>query len=160
MAQLTDIFDFHRDQQIDRAVIVSQCLHGENVDVLVGEERCDIFQQANPVKRLNPERSNEGFILPRAPGNRDQALRLADIGDVRTIDPVNGDAASPGDKTDDLIAKNRIAALGQIGQKSPTPWTLRRNGTVGERIPSWVAIVSRTLVSLSLCAIACGEIAP
>ena len=118
---------------------------------------------SRPTRSQALTRIATGKVSPRlvAPGDRDQPLRVGQVGDVGAVGAVDGDAAAAGDVADDLVAVDRLAAGGQVGQQVADAHHLepRRRarglamcGGGGEHVlaPS----------SPSLTAIGWGEIAP
>ena len=51
-----DVLDFDRDSEADGAVVVGHRLHIDDVDLLVGQQRADVLEQADPVPGAHMDR--------------------------------------------------------------------------------------------------------
>ena len=92
-------------------------IHRGNVDLALGKYLGNIHKHADAVVRIN---LNFGGVFLRArlcfrllPLGFNQALTLFlwQIHHIDAVRPVDRDTASPCDKSDDLVARNRAAAL-------------------------------------------------
>src|SRR3569833_1985554 len=105
-AQICDTGDLHREGHVGEVLLlVGPCLHGNHVDLVVGQHRGNVAQQAVAVDCDNAYVDGIGILLP-APLDLDEALRaLVPIAQhVATIAAMDGDAAAAGDVADDGLA--------------------------------------------------------
>src|SRR3569832_1048193 len=118
-AQIGDTGDLHREGHVGEVLLlVGPWLHGNHVDLVVGQHRGNVAQQAVAVDCDNAYVDGIGILLP-APLHLDEALRaLVPIAQhVATIAAMDGDAAAAGDVADDALARHRFAAARELGHE-------------------------------------------
>ena len=88
---------------------------GEDVHPLVGEHPGDVGEQLVPVERLDLDGDQEHRAGRAGPLDLDQPLRLAlEVLGVGAVVAVHADPAGAGDEAEDLVARHRGAAPGQL----------------------------------------------
>src|ERR1022692_4953508 len=104
-----------------------------DVGVSVADHGGDLFQHAEAVVAQQRDfyRIGNGLaIFVSRPKDVDAAVGLVEkIGDVGTVDGVNGHALAARDIADDGLAANRVTTLGAIDEQVPGP--ARHDGVAG-----------------------------
>src|SRR3569623_3324010 len=101
-AQIGDTGDLHREGHVGEVLLfVGPCLHGDHVDLVVGQHRGNVAQEAVAVDCDNAYVDGVGLLLP-APLPLDEALRAIDpvAQHVTAIAAMDGDASASGDVSD------------------------------------------------------------
>src|SRR5262249_4952850 len=99
-------------EHVDRPPVVAGAAVGfADVDALAAERLPHGGQDAGPIGGGGPEHHRPVDLRLRIPGNFAATLGIGVEG-LGTFAPVHGDAAPARDEADDLVAGERIAALG------------------------------------------------
>src|SRR5690554_3217845 len=91
----------------------------DDVDLLVGEHRRDVAQQALAVQRLDLDVDRVAGVAAVVPADLDHALALL-LGEPvqgRAVGAVDGDPLAAGDEAGDGVARDRLAALRHAGEQ-------------------------------------------
>src|SRR5947209_5387818 len=80
---------------------------------LLGYDRRHVSQQALPVPGLDADAHRVEVLLAARPLHIDQALALVLVLDAEAVLAVDCDAAAASNEADDLVARHRLAAVGQ-----------------------------------------------
>ena len=112
---MADAFDLDRGIQGHRAVVMRRREDADDIDAFVGQDRADVLEQPDTVPSLNLDRHRECRLAVVAPGGRDQSLRFRNVDHVRTVHPVDGDASTTRDKSDNGIAIGRQQVARFVG---------------------------------------------
>src|SRR3569623_1578894 len=118
-AQIGDTGDLHREGHVGEVLLyVGPCLHGDHVDLVVGQHRSNVAQEAVAVDCDNAYLDGVDLLLP-APLHRAEAVRavVPVAQHVTAIAAMDGDAAAAGDVSDDALARHRFAAARELGHE-------------------------------------------
>src|SRR3981189_3454131 len=105
--------------------VLAASFYVADVGVGVADEGGDLFEHAEAVvaeKRDFDGIGNRLAVFLAGPEHVDAAVGFGEnIGDVRTVDGVDGNAFTAGDVADDSLAANGVAALGTIDEQVAGP---------------------------------------
>src|SRR5690242_941403 len=114
LGQMAATLHLHREQQRGRGGIALDVLHVLDVGVRIGDRRGDRGQHAGAIDDLDAQLGAVVALHIAIPLDRHLALgRLAQFGDVRALLAVDHDALAGGEIANDLVAGQRMAAVGE-----------------------------------------------
>src|SRR3954447_21009401 len=129
--------------------VLDEAARLDDVDPRLRERAAQVLQQPVAIPRVDLDLDLEPGLVLAVPRDRDEALRvLAQGDDVRAIVAVDRDPAAEADVADDLVARDRAAALGQaqrhvghaldldaeLGRGAVGPAQRRRLALVGQHV--------------------------
>src|ERR1700730_8201518 len=118
-AELGQAADLHRGGNHRGLVVVSLHCRPREVDLALGNDRCDVAQQAGTVPGLDLDADRVELPAASVPIDLDDPLLVGDIEDVRAARSVHRDPLTACDIAADEVARYRLAALRDLSEHTP-----------------------------------------